>query len=158
MRWVMWRRYRSTVVVGLLAATILGALCGLSGSLGGSGGGRASFMGLGAALGLGTGLAAIVGGVVAVAGRDRRFARSSAFRIRLGTGGASIGAALFWVGLGVLFASDSWFGFFFVFMFLGIAIVAAATAAIAARVLLARVERRHVGAVGEPVRGSATGV
>ncbi|WP_424446278.1 hypothetical protein [Microbacterium sp. CH-015] len=151
---MFWRRYRSTLGWAAIASPAVGAALGLAIYASGNADYRAQagwsgfayWLAIGAVLGLGTGLAALVGGTVCLVARDRDFARNSASRITFGTLGASIGAALAWVAVGVaaLPGSIAWWP-----LFVGLAVAAALVAATVARILLGRAERRQDGDVVE---------
>ena len=151
----IWRRYRSTLGVAIVASAVLGLFCGLAQYLTGNADYRAQsgwggffyWIALGACLGIGTGLTACAGAVTAIWLRDRRLGRPSASRVILGTVGASIGAAVLWIGFGIVAAVTGGAGY--LYMFIGIAAVAGLTSAVLARTMLSRDERRQDGDVVE---------
>ncbi len=127
----------------LAGSAFLGALVGLAIYFGGNAdyraqagwGGFVYWVLLSGVLGVGTGLAGATGGAVAVAIRDRDLRRSSSARIRIGTLGATIGAALPWIALAVAVGSGWWP------LPLGIATLVALVTAALARIMLIRAER-----------------
>jgi len=146
---MFWRRYRSTLGWAAIASAVVGIALGLVIYAAGNADYRAQagwsgfayWLAIGAVLGLGTGLAALVGGAVALVARDRDFARNSESRITIGTLGASIGAALSWAAVGVATALSE--GIALWPLSTGVAVGAALIAAIVARILLGRAERRQ---------------
>lgn len=157
---MIWRRYRSTAGWALLGSAAIGILCGLAVYLGAnpdyraqSGwGGFAYWISLGAILGGGTGLAAILGGAVAIVLRDRDLSRESRSRILLGVAGASIGPVLLWGAFGTIATATG--GADYLYIFIGIAAAAVVVTAVLAGVMLSRAERRQD---GDTVRFRANG-
>lgn len=151
----IWRRYRSTLGLAVVASAVLGLLCGLALYLTGNADYRAQagwggffyWIALGAGLGIGTGLIACAGGVTAIWLRDRQLGRPSASRVLIGTVGASAGAVVLWLAFGFVAAVTGGAGY--LYMFIGIAVVVGLTTAVLARVILSRAERRQDGDVVE---------
>ena len=135
----------------MVVSAVLGIFCGLALYLAGNAdyraqagwGGFVYWVILGGGLGAGTGLAGVLGGVVGVVIWDRGLRRSSVARIRIGTTGAALGAALPWVVVAVA-VGPGWWPFPF-----GVAILVALVTAVLARIILSRAERRQDGDVVE---------
>ncbi|MCC9054095.1 hypothetical protein LOK55_07280 [Microbacterium sp. F2E] len=152
---MIWRRYRSTLGLAIVASAMLGLFCGLALYLTGNAdyraqagwGGLFYWIALGAGFGIGTGLTACAGGVTAIWLRDRQLGRPSASRVLIGTVGASVGAAVLWLAFGVVAAVTGGAGY--LYMFIGIAVMAGLTGAVLARTMLSRAERRRDGDVVE---------
>lgn len=146
----MWRRYRRPAALAVpLGAAVGVAICiaiYLTGNPDyrayGGWGAFLSLVAVGCAIGAGTALFATAGSALALAIWDRPVTKSAGSRRVAGSIGAAGGAALLWLGFGVVNGlvsptGWSWFGL------TGVAIaVSAPIAAIIAGVLIARADKR----------------
>lgn len=144
----LWRRYRRALLQAIPIAATLGGVLGLLLALGGNPdflafggiGALASMTAMGAVIAAGTGLAGLVGGVIAMLVWDRRLSRSSEFPIAIAALGAATAAATLWLALGIGSALSTptgadWFPLYAMF-----AATAGLVAAIIAGVLVHRDE------------------
>lgn len=146
----MWRRYRFTFLLAIAAGAGIGIALYLAVYVTGNPdarnrGGAGAFwfaVGVGAFLGAGTALVASLGSMITLAIGDRRLEKSDQSRKRAGSLGAAVGAAIFWLGFGVLNGLVNptgwqWFGLTWIFV-----AVAAPIAALSAAALIGRADKR----------------
>ncbi|WP_166866749.1 hypothetical protein [Salinibacterium sp. ZJ70] len=145
----MWTRSRRALAAALPVGAAIGGAIGLVFCLGmlgrfqdqGGWGALAYSVALGTALGLATAAAAAAGAALAVLLTRSSSRRNDLFR-RTVVIGAACGAALLWMGLGVVDGAffDGWAGFG---VFGAVGVVAGIIAAIASEALIVRAERRE---------------
>lgn len=150
---MIWRRYRSTLLLAVMISAAMGTACGLAIYMTGNADYRAQsgwvgfayWVGLGGGSGIATGLAAMLGGVALL--KDPVSSEASGSRIKRVTIGASIGGGLLWLIIAVVVAVTG--GADYAYIFVIVAVVVAAVAALLARAILsASSVREHDGLLG----------